>query len=427
MRRFLVWFFYWIGKIPLWPIQWLYYRKKVYYEDKKVTNRKVKGGAIIVSNHKGLMDFPMAMFLFPFHKLYCLMSELVYGHGKLLAFFTNIVGGIKVDRKNYNFDFMDKSLDLMKQKKLLIIYPEGKVSVSEKIYQFHSSYVLIAIKSHKPIIPIYTDGRYKFKQRCHVVIGKAINPDDYCKSLNPTKEEINLINEIVRKKIRELERICKDNIAKEKYGHSINPKYLCKDFGRLLTFIMNVHFKVKVYNKGKRKENLKIKGGGVIVSNHSSFSDPLVMINTFHRRRIYILTAEIIFDGHPVRSFLLRELGCVRIDRHINDIEAFQTCVDILKAGNLLVVFPSGHLDKYGTMDEFKGGAALMAINANVPIYPVYLGKRTSKCGRNPVYLGKKIDVNSIRQSNKLNRKDLDNVSSILYNTVKELEESINE
>ena len=122
-----------------------------------------------------------------------------------------------------------------------------------------------------------------------------------------------------------------------------------------------------------------------------------------------------------------RELGCVRIDRKINDVEAFQVCVDILKAGNILVVFPSGHLDKYGTMDEFKGGAALMAILANVPIYPDYLGKRTSKCGRNPVYLGKKIDVNSIRQSDRLNRKDLDNVSSILYQRVKELEDSIHE
>ena len=425
MKKFLVWFFYWIGKIPLWPIQWIYFRKRVYYEDKKVTNRILKGGQIIISNHKGLMDFPMAMFLFPFHKLYCLMSELVYGHGKLLAFLTNIVGGIRVDRKNYNFDFMDKSLELMEKKKLLIVYPEGRVSTTEKVYQFHSSYILIALKSHSPIVPIYTDGKYKFKNRCHVVVGKAIHLEEYCKTENPSKEAF--LNDLVRKKIRDLEKLCKEKIAMDTYNHGFRFKYLFKDFGRFLTFLMNVHFKVKVYNKGKKKKNLKIKGGGVIVSNHSSFSDPLVMINTFHRRRIYILTAEIIFDGHPVRCFLLRELGCVRVDRQKNDVEALQKCVDILKAGNLLVVFPSGHLDQYGTMDEFKGGAALMAVMANVPIYTVYLGKRTSKCGRNPVFLGKKIDVNSIRQSNKLNRKDLDNISLALYQDVKRLEDIVNE
>ena len=106
MKRFLVWIFFWVGKITLWPIQWLYFRKRVYYEDKKTTSRRIKGGALIVSNHKGLMDFPMSMFIFPFHKLYCLMSELIYNHGKLLAHLTNIVGGIRVDRKNYDFGFI---------------------------------------------------------------------------------------------------------------------------------------------------------------------------------------------------------------------------------------------------------------------------------------------------------------------------------
>ena len=427
MKKFLVFLFYWIGKIPLWPIQFIFFRKKVYYEDKKTTSRYIKGGSIIISNHKGLLDFPMSMFLFPFHKLYCLMSELIYNHGKFLGFLTNIVGGIRIDRVNYDFSFFDKAFDLMKRKKLLIIYPEGKVSLEDKMFPFHPSYILIALKSKKPIIPIYTDGKYKFKNRCHVVIGKAIYLDDYCKSENPTKEEINKLNDLVRNKIKDLAKICHDNMAKEKYGHGISFKYFFKDLGRFLTFLMNVHFKVKVFNKGKRKKNLKIKGGGVIVANHSSFSDPLVMINTYHRRRIYILAAEIIFDGHPIRSFLLDRLGVVRIDRYKNDSEGFEKCLDILKAGNLLVVFPTGHIDKYGTIDDFKSGASLMAIMANVPIYPVYLGKRTSKCGRNPVYLGEKIDVNSLRTSTRINRKDLDNISNVLYDNIKELEKLTNE
>ena len=427
MKNFLIWIFYWFGKIPLWPIQWIYFRKKVYYEDKKVTNRRLKGAHIIISNHKGLSDFPMSIFLFPFHKLYCLMSELIFGHGGFVSFFTMIIGGVKVDRANFDFGFMDKSSKLLKQKKLLIIYPEGRVSKTEKLFTFHPSYILIALKNHTPIVPIYTDGKYKFRNRCHVVIGKAIHLEDYCQSENPTKEEISSLNELVRNKIRSLEKLCKENVAKDTYNHGFRFKYIFKDFGRLLAFTMNIHFKVKVYNKGPKKENLKIKGGGIIVSNHSSFSDPLVMINTYFRRRIYILTAEIIFDGHPVRSFLLRELGCVRIDRQKNDTDAINKCLDILKAGNLLVIFPSGHLDEYGSMDEFKGGAALMAMMANVPIYPVFLDKRTSKCGRNPVYLGKKIDVEKIRTKEKINRKDLDTVSKMLYDSVLELQKKAHE
>lgn len=423
MKKILIWIFYWIGKVTLWPIQWIYFRKRVYYEDKKATSRLVKGPALVVSNHKGLMDFPMAMFLFPFHKLYCLMSELIYNHGKLLAHLTNIVGGVRVDRANYDFGFMDKSLELLEKKKLLIVYPEARVEVSEKMYQFHPSYILIALRSGAPIIPIYTDGKYKFKQRCHVVIGKAIYLNEYCDTLNPTKEQIDELNKLIRNKVRELERICRKNIAKDTYNHGIRFKFFFRDIGRLLAFSMNVHFKTKVYNKGKHKKNLKIKGGGVIVANHSSFTDPLVLLNVFWRRRIFILTAEIVFDGHPHRSWLLNQLGCVRVDRHINDIDAMQKCLDIVNNGNLLVIFPSGHIDKYGTIDEFKGGAALMAVSANVPIYPLYLGPRTSKCGRNPVWLGEKIDVSKLRTGSKLNKADLNNISQVLYNEIKKLEE----
>jgi 1-acyl-sn-glycerol-3-phosphate acyltransferase len=422
MKKFLTWLFYWIGHVTLWPIQWIYYRKKVYYEDKKVTSRKIKGPALVVSNHKGLMDFPMAMFLFPFHKLYCLMSELIYNHGKLLAWLTKIVGGVRVDRVNYDFGFMDKSLQLLDKKKLLIVYPEGKVETSDKMYPFHPSYILIALRSGAPIIPIYTDGKYKFKERCHVVIGKAIYLDDYCTSENPSKEEIDSLNKMIRNKIRELERICKAKVAKDTYNHGIHFKFFFRDLGRLLAFLMNVHFKAKVYNKGKHKKNLKIKGGGVIVANHSSFADPLVLLNVFWRRRIFILTAEIVFDGHSHRSWLLNQLGCVRIDRNINDIDAMQKCLDIVKNGNLLVIFPSGHIDKYGTIDDFKGGAALMAIQANVPIYPLYLGPRTSKIGRNPVWLGEKIDIEKLRSHDRLNKEDLNNISQVLYQEVKRLE-----
>ena len=421
MKKLLVFIFFWLGKIPMWPIQWIYFRKKVYYEDKKITNRHLKGGKLIVSNHKGLMDYPMSMFLFPFHKLYCLMGELIYGHGKFLGFMTNIVGGVKVDRANYDFGFIDKSMELLDKKKLLIVYPEAKVGV-DKMYPFHPSYILIALKSGCPIVPIYTDGKYKFKNRCRVIIGKEIQLRDYCNNLNPTKEEIDELNKMVRNKIRSLERLLKEKVAKETYNQGIHFKYFFRDLGRFLAFLMNVHFKTKVYNKGKHKKNLKIKGGGIIVANHSSFSDPLVCINTYWRRRIFILTAEIVFDGHPKRSWLLHQLGCVRVDRKINDYDAFQVCLDILKAGNLLVVYPTGHIDKYGTIDEFKGGAALMSLMANVPIYPIYLAKRTSKCGRNPVYLGEKIDVNKLRTTDRVTPKDVNNISLVLYDKIKELE-----
>jgi hypothetical protein len=59
---------------------------------------------------------------------------------------------------------------------------------------------MIALRSDAPIIPVIIDGSYGFFKRSHVIIGKKIYLSDYCTSLNPTKEEILALNDIVYKK-----------------------------------------------------------------------------------------------------------------------------------------------------------------------------------------------------------------------------------
>ncbi|MBQ7640970.1 MAG: 1-acyl-sn-glycerol-3-phosphate acyltransferase [Acholeplasmatales bacterium] len=384
---------YLIGKIMAWPVQLIFFKKRIYYEDKKDTSRFIRGGALVVSNHRSLMDFMMAIFLFPFRKLYCLMSELIYSHGWIVSTLTTVMGGIKIDRRNYDFSFINKSVDMLNKNKLLAVYPEGKVNKNNGLLKFHPTYILIALKSGKPIIPIYTDGTYSIKKRTRVVIGKKIYLSDYCNSTNPTKEEIEYLNNIVKNKINELSKICKEEKNKDKYCQGLHFKYLFKDMGRCIAFIMNCWYRTKVYNKGKKKTNLKIKGGAVVFANHTSFADPLLCINAYWRRRIYIVAAEILFDNHPVRSKLLTSLGCVRVDRNINDIEAYQKILDLLKAGNIVVIYGPGHID-VGEKEEYKTGAALLAYKAGVPIYPIYINKRKKTSERFKLICGERYDIN---------------------------------
>lgn len=376
-----------------WPVQLIFFKKRIYYEDKKDTSRFIRGGALVVSNHRSLMDFMMAIFLFPFRKLYCLMSELIYSHGWIVSTLTTVMGGIKIDRRNYDFSFINKSVDMLNKNKLLAVYPEGKVNKNNGLLKFHPTYILIALKSGKPIIPIYTDGTYSIKKRTRVVIGKKIYLSDYCNSTNPTKEEIEYLNNIVKNKINELSKICKEEKNKDKYCQGLHFKYLFKDIGRCIAFIMNCWYRTKVYNKGKKKTNLKIKGGAVVFANHTSFADPLLCINAYWRRRIYIVAAEILFDNHPVRSKLLTSLGCVRVDRNINDIEAYQKILDLLKAGNIVVIYGPGHID-VGEKEEYKTGAALLAYKAGVPIYPIYIYKRKKTSERFKLICGERYDIN---------------------------------
>ena len=64
----------WFVKITGWIPQLLIFRTKVYYEDKKVQSRRIKGKAIVVSNHNSLMDFAVLLFVFWRRTLRCLVD-----------------------------------------------------------------------------------------------------------------------------------------------------------------------------------------------------------------------------------------------------------------------------------------------------------------------------------------------------------------
>ena len=53
MNKIVLWFVKITGYIP----HLFYFKKKIYYVNKKKQSRKIKGPAILISNHKTLYDF----------------------------------------------------------------------------------------------------------------------------------------------------------------------------------------------------------------------------------------------------------------------------------------------------------------------------------------------------------------------------------
>ena len=59
MSRLLLWFV----KITGFPVQYFYFKKRVYYES-NLSPRKIKGVALIVSNHTSIFDYALIMYTF---------------------------------------------------------------------------------------------------------------------------------------------------------------------------------------------------------------------------------------------------------------------------------------------------------------------------------------------------------------------------
>ncbi len=199
-----------IGILSGYPFNWLFFKKKFYYENKKKQGKFIKGGAVIISNHYNPLDYVSNVFVaFP-RKLNVVASEDAF-RNPFFAFGMKFWGGIMADRRTFSLKFTDISADIAKKGQLVQIFPEGHNTPDGEIKSFYPSYILIAIKANVPIVPIISDGRYGFFKRLHVMIGEKIYISDYLDINNYTRNDIYRANESIRNKILAL----KDELDKK--------------------------------------------------------------------------------------------------------------------------------------------------------------------------------------------------------------------
>ena len=212
----MVWLVNWFVKLTAWPVHIFAFRKKIYYEDKKVQKRGIRGKAIVVSNHYSIWDYPFLMFVFHRRSLRCQIAELMYRKNFALTALVKGLGGIQVDRDSYDFSFMEKSKKILDKKGVVLVFPEARLprKGEETPLPFKPSTVCIALESGAPIVPVAVNGSYFSKKRASVLIGKPVYVRDWYRSELSEKENIAAITEMLREKVIAL----KDELAKREQG-----------------------------------------------------------------------------------------------------------------------------------------------------------------------------------------------------------------
>ena len=195
--------FRWFAIIQGFWLYWLFFKRKTYYEDgnPRRKGRRFKGGKLIISNHKSVLDFMLNMFVVLPRKLWVVASEHAY-RNKLQGFGMRFFGGIPCDRRIRSMRFMEKSAEVLKKGGLVQIFPEGMERYDGQVGPFFQSYLVVAHRGNAPIIPIVIDGNYGFFKRTHILIGNEINVKDYIKTEGPIipREELTAANEAIHEK-----------------------------------------------------------------------------------------------------------------------------------------------------------------------------------------------------------------------------------
>lgn len=123
-------------------------------------------------------------------------------------------------------------------------------------------------------------------------------------------------------------------------------------------------FRLRVFGKG----NIPLRGGVLIVANHPTYLDP-VLLAIVAPRPFSFIAKRPLFRMPLIRTFLWW-LDCIPVEQDTPDRRALRLSVQKLRGGDAVVVFPEGTRSDHGQLRPFQLGPALIALEAKVPIVP---------------------------------------------------------
>lgn len=109
------------------------------------------------------------------------------------------------------------------------------------------------------------------------------------------------------------------------------------------------------------------QGPALIVCDHTSMGDPLVLSATAGRLVRFLMAAEIYAQPHI--RWVFEAAHCIPVQRGKRDIKAIRAMLDGLAAQEVIGLFPEGGLDRH-RLDEGHPGIGYLAIKSGAPVIP---------------------------------------------------------
>lgn len=158
------------------------------------------------------------------------------------------------------------------------------------------------------------------------------------------------------------------NIAVAVYVYYQMPEFVL----RFVIYLLS-HSMYRVQKKGLN--NIPEQGAAVLVANHVSYVDALLIAGAV-RRPVRFVMEKAIYDL-PVVNKLFKAAKTIPICSKKQNEQVHEAAFSIIQqelaAGNLVCIFPEGRLTKDGTIDSFRPGIERILAQSPVPVVPMAL------------------------------------------------------
>lgn len=160
------------------------------------------------------------------------------------------------------------------------------------------------------------------------------------------------------------------NVAVAIYIYSLLPEFIM----RFLAWILiNIFYRIRVTGL----ENIPRKGPAIVVCNHVSYMDPVLLAGIVRRPMRFVMYYRIF--QIPLLRFFFEHMKAIPIAGAMENEalmnEAFDRVDEELEAGNIVCIFPEGGITRDGEIQRFRPGIEKIIARRPVPVVPIALGR----------------------------------------------------
>jgi acyl-[acyl-carrier-protein]-phospholipid O-acyltransferase/long-chain-fatty-acid--[acyl-carrier-protein] ligase len=157
------------------------------------------------------------------------------------------------------------------------------------------------------------------------------------------------------------------------FGLTVASLWVLPDF--LLRFLALLAMRLLYRIREIGPENVPAEGPALLVANHVSWLDALLLVATQQRRIRFLMERE--FYETRWANPILRLMGVIPIsteDSPKRIVASLKEARRALDEGYLVCIFAEGHLTRTGMMREFRPGFERIVRGSDIPVIPVYIG-----------------------------------------------------
>ncbi len=160
-----------------------------------------EGNVLICPNHVSIYD-PCVIATMTSRRIHYMAKAELF-ENPLLGWLLKKVYAFPVNRGKVSIDTLKNALKILRNKEILGIFPEGRRVKAGEHVDPAGGFVIFAIKTKSPIIPVHIQGEYKFRGKIKITVGEPIYLSEfYGKKIS--EDEINALGNKIMNRIFEL-------------------------------------------------------------------------------------------------------------------------------------------------------------------------------------------------------------------------------